>query len=154
MSEATIHLAEDGFGQSAAGVVYGKLTLNVDGLHFPDPRWSDFVVVVLRWWCAALVRLLRTESGPIEVRFMEGPYLAELGPLQGRSLRLVLIEAGLKRCVLCQSDVEVGPLVKSVLSAAERTLAECRKRDWWSKDADELAEMRQQLQQEVSPTLN
>jgi hypothetical protein len=128
--------------------------LQVDDFHFPDPKWSDFVVVLLAWWCAALARIFRGESAPIEVRFMEGPYLAELGPLDGGVLQLTLVEAGLKRYVLGRSDVELGPLVESVISAAERTLSECRKRNWWSRDANELAESMRQLQREVSTRLS
>src|SRR5689334_14488413 len=97
MTQATLVLSDDGFGRSAAGLVYGGLCVQVGELQFPDSRWTDLVVVVLAWWCRALSRLLSGEREPVEVRFMEGPYLAEIGPIRARSIRLRLIEAGLHR---------------------------------------------------------
>jgi len=71
---------------------------------------------------------------------MEGPYLAMVGPASDQTLRLELVEAGKSRRVLCEADVLRDPLVKSVLASAESTIVECRKRGWWSKDADELVD--------------
>jgi hypothetical protein len=71
---------------------------------------------------------------------MEGPYLAMIGPAGGQTLRLELVKAGKSRRVLCEADVLSDPLVKSVVASAESTIMECRKRDWWSKDADELVD--------------
>jgi hypothetical protein len=154
MTQATINLADGKLGRSAAGLVYGEVFLQIDELSFPHPRWSDFVVVVLTWWCRTLLRLLGGERGPIEVRFMEGPYLAELGPLEGSCLSLMLVEAGLRRRICRQADVEIGPLIESVLSAADRTLIECKNRNWWAHDEDELTEARNELRQKVSRSLN
>jgi hypothetical protein len=154
MTVATLQLVVEKFGRSDAGLVYGEVSLEVDGFSFPDPKWSDFVVVVLKWWCDALTRILRGDSGLIEVRFMEGPYLAELAAVNERALQLALIEAGLQRRILSRTVVETAPLVESVLFAAQRTLDECRNRGWLSRDADELAEARRQLQREGSAKLN
>jgi hypothetical protein len=140
MKRATVHIGTDRFGQSAAGLVYGGLYIQLDEQNFPDLGWTDFVVVVLAWWCRALTRVLEGEGSPIEVRFMEGPYLAVIGPASGETLRLALVEAGKSRRIFCEGEVLSDPLVKSVLASAELTIVECRKRDWWSKDADELVD--------------
>lgn len=140
MKDATIHVGTERLGQTAAGLVYGGLHIQLDERRFPDLGWTDFVVVVLAWWCRALARVLEGEQSPVEVRFMEGPYLVMIGPMSGQTLRLELVEAGKNRRVLCEADVLSDPLVKSVLASAESTIAECRKRDWWSKDADELVD--------------
>jgi hypothetical protein len=140
MKQATIHIGTDRLGKSAAGLVHGGLHIQLDEQRFPDLAWTDFVVVVLAWWCRALERILEGEGNPVEVRFMEGPYLATIGPLNGNSLRLGLVEAGLRPRVLREADVLTDPLVNSVVDAAALAVAECRKRDWWSKDADELVD--------------
>lgn len=140
MKQATLHIGTDQFGQSAAGLVYGGLHIQLDERRFPDLGWTDFIVVVLAWWCRALARVLEGEGRPVEVRFMEGPYLAMVGPASDQTLRLELVEAGKSRRVLCEADVLRDPLVKSVLASAESTIVECRKRGWWSKDADELVD--------------
>lgn len=154
MKQATLILADDGFGRSAAGLVYGGLRVQVGEFQFPDLRWTDFVVVVLAWWCRAMSRLLAGEQGPIEVRFMEGPYLAEIGPKNAQSTHVKLIEAGLRRRLCFEAEVPVHILIDSVLSAAARALAECKARGWWSEDADELADAMQALQREKSRTVN
>ena len=139
-------LSGEGFGRSAAGLVYAELSLHVDELRFPHPQWSDFVVVVLTWWCDALHRLLAGEQAPIEVPFMEGPYLAEIGPIEQELVRLVLVEDRMDREVCWETDVDAGALIR-VLSAAQRTLAECRTRSWWSVDADRLQAAKDALRQ-------
>lgn len=140
MKQATIHIGTDRFGQSAAGLVYGGLHIQLGERRFPDLGWTDFVVVVLSWWCRALARVLEGEGNPVEVRFMEGPYLVVIGPASGQAFHLELVEAGKSRRILCETDVLIDPLVKSVVASAELTIVECRNRDWWSNDADELVD--------------
>ncbi len=44
-----------------------------EGTWFPDDQWDDFGLVLLDWWCGALLRLVagaRVER----LQFMEGPY--------------------------------------------------------------------------------
>lgn len=154
MTKATITVTDGKFGRSGAGLVYGELSLQIGEMRFPGVHWNDFVVVVLTWWCRALLRLLTGEQGPIEVQFMEGPYLAELGPLNSSSLHMVLIEAGLNRRVCREADVEFGPLIESALSASDRTLSECKNRKWLSNDSDELADARDKLRREFLRRLN
>lgn len=138
MKHATMNFGTDKFGRSAAGLVYGGLHVRIDEQRFPHPGWTDFVVVVLAWWCRALTKVIEGQRHPVEARFMEGPYLAMVGPLNGDSLRLELVEAGMKRRVLYEADVLSEPLINSVIAAAEAAISECRNRDWWSKDTDEL----------------
>jgi hypothetical protein len=79
---------------------------------------------------------------------MEGPYLTELGPMEQQLVHLVLVEDRMERKVRCETDVDARALVHSILSAAERTLAECRTRGWWSVDADRLLAASDALRQE------
>jgi hypothetical protein len=132
MTPASMNLSGEGFGRSAAGLVYAELSLHVGELQFPHPQWSDFVVVVLTWWCDALRRLLEGEHGPIKVSFMDGPYAAEIGPIEQELVHLMLVErVGVEeRDVRCETDVNARALIRSVLSAAERTLRECTTRGW------------------------
>jgi hypothetical protein len=120
----------------------------MDELSFPDPRWNDSVVVILIWWCDALLTLMKGETGPIAVRFMEGPYLVELGPLSGSNLHLNLVTAGLEPRSSAEADVEIAPLVQSVLSSSERTLVECKRQNWWSEDADDLESLSAKVRRE------
>ena len=148
MTQATINLSDKRFGKSAAGLIYAELSLSVGELQFPDSKWTDFVVVVLTWWCSAFSRLLAGQMESIEVRFMEGPYLVEVGPIKQELVHLMLVEAGLKRRIHCDANVDAWVLIRSVLSAADRTLTECKNRNWWSDDADRLLAARDALRQQ------
>jgi len=154
MTQATINLAKGELARSAAGLVYGGLFVQIDEIQFPNSQWTDFVVIVLAWWCRGLSQLLGGEREQIEVRFMEGPYLAEIGPRTGPLLHLALIEAGLSRRIRREADVATDELVDSVLSAAMRVLAECKTRSWWSDDADDLADAARGLQREKLRLIN
>lgn len=154
LKHAKVVLANEGFGRSAAGLVHAGLHVQIDTLQFPDPRWTDFVVVMLGWWCRALSSVLSGERPSVEVRFMEGPYLAEIGPRSAGSIHLKLIEAGLNRRLRFDAEVSMRVLIDSVISAAERVLAECRERGWWSEDADELADAMKSLEREKAGTAN
>jgi hypothetical protein len=145
-AEIKIDLADGRLTRSPAGLVLGDVWLAVDGSAFPTAQWWDFIVVVLGWWCQALLGLLGGEQGPIEVNFMDGPYRVELGPLANGSLHVVVIERDQKGHV---ADVEAGPLVLSVLSAAARILHECKRRNWWSRDEEALAQAREALRRAV-----
>lgn len=148
-----IRIGDGEFGRSAAGLVYGGISLVVGETTFPDLRWTDFVVVVLTWWCRALQRILRGDPEPIEVRFMEGPYLVELQLTRPGFVQIALVEAGLRRRVNTQVEVEIAPLVESLLGASDRTLLECRNRSWWSPDADELLKEVVELKLEARGTV-
>ena len=140
MTHATIELGDRKFGRSSAGLMYCEIALVVDGQSFPDAHWTDFVVVVLGWWCDALSGIASGGRDPFEVRFMEGPYLVRVCTSSPGFLRIELVEAGLERRTRRSAEVEFAPLARSVVSAAEITLNECRSRHWWSEDADTLVE--------------
>jgi hypothetical protein len=50
----------------------------LDGVAFPEAGWTDFPMVILPWWTDAAIKLLRGAAGPVEMRFMDGPYWVEL----------------------------------------------------------------------------
>jgi len=126
MKRAALNLTDGSFARSGGGLVYAELALHVDELRFPDSRWTDFVVVILTWWCSGLSRLLAGERDPIDVRFMEGPYLVVLGPISQELIHMVLVEAGSKRRICGETDADARTLIRSVLSASDRTPTECR----------------------------
>jgi hypothetical protein len=76
---------------------------------------------------------------------MEGPFLVELRPQGKDILGLTLVEAGLKRRIIQTADVKRAPLIRSIISASDRTLMQCKKHQWWSNDEDSLAAAREDL---------
>ncbi len=130
---------------SNAGLVSAGLRLRVDNLLFPHAEWTDFTAVVLPWWAAAALRLLRGEQQAFEVHFMEGPFLVTIEDRGERTWNLKLVETGLQTDVKAEATVEALPLIRSILSASDAVLALCRERRWWSSDADTLVRSLAQL---------
>jgi hypothetical protein len=83
--------------------------------------------------------VLAGEREPVEVRFMEGPFLAEIGPRIESSVQLQLVEDGLRRQIRYSAEVPMDILLASVVAASEAVLTEARSKHWWSADADDLA---------------
>lgn len=149
MEEAKIVMASDALSRTAAGVVYGNISLQLGDSKFPDADWTDFVVVVLTWWCQAVLRLLRGEKGPVEVRFMEGPFLVSISVAEPEVWHVSLLEDGLTRRLKNGADVRPAPLIRSILEAADRTIVFCRRQAWPSSDLEQLAVAAAAVRQET-----
>lgn len=129
-------VSREGWGRSSTGLVYGGVFVQVGDLVFPSNDWTDFVVVVLSWWCRALSRILAGESMPIEIRFMEGPYSVEISSAN-RAI-LLMLKSGANASIQHQIEVTPGPLVDSVVLAAMQVSRKCREQGWCSDDLKEL----------------
>lgn len=138
MQLARIVMGSDVLSRSAAGGVYGNLSLQLNGLNFPEAQWTDFVVVVLCWWCRAAFQLLQGQTESAELRFMEGPFLVELRVSTPDTWHISLVEAGLTRRIRDSAEVKANPLVQSIVEASERAIAACRRQGWSSSDIDDL----------------
>ena len=55
------------------GSVSGRLFVEVDGIHFPEYDWFDFVLPVLGWWLEDATRL-NSPGLEVKSRFMDGPH--------------------------------------------------------------------------------
>jgi len=49
-----------------------------DEVEFPEAGWTDFPLIVLRWWADTTAELIRNGHGRIEWLFMDGPYSVEI----------------------------------------------------------------------------
>ena len=76
-------------GSSSAGDFTIWLTLG--DTAFPGAGWHDFPPVILAWWAGEVAELLRGDRRCAQLRFMEGPYFAEVrdGPRCEANVRLV-----------------------------------------------------------------
>jgi hypothetical protein len=124
-------------GRSTAGVVYAGLTLRVDDKYFPDPEWTDFVVVVLSWWADAALRLASGAASSARIRFMEGPFQVRCAVASPQSWKLDCFEDGRQGLVI-DALVDARPLVESLVKASDDALRLCSEREWWTNDADVL----------------
>lgn len=139
MMRAWVVVDTKAISRSGAELVHGGLWLRFNDTTFPEAGWTDFIVVVLSWWVAATRRLVCAETTREEMRFMDGPYLAEVLRTQPGTWEVRCIESRAQG-PFCRHEVsiEAGSLVESLLEACDAVLDACRQREWWSADADAL----------------
>jgi hypothetical protein len=120
------------------GPAIAGIWLAIGNSPFPMAGWTDFVVVVLSWWAAALVRLLRNQSQRERVYFMDGPYSVELSKSQSERLHFRMFAGAGGGREVAAAEVELNGFVNEVVHQSRRILDECKLRDWWSHDAETL----------------
>lgn len=52
----------------------GVLYFHTAEFDFPEAGWNDCVLVVLGWWCSAILGIVRGSSDHTKLQFMEGPF--------------------------------------------------------------------------------
>ena len=122
--------------RSQGGLITGTVAIRVGGRHFPDHEWSDFVVVVLGWWCSEFAKLMNRRRGEGVFAFMDGPY----------EVRVSLAEAGIVGVEFFRDDRPVGgrmlatleAVQRAMMSASRQVLDACRAREWDEADVRTL----------------
>ncbi|MHC3000583.1 hypothetical protein [Microbacterium sp. HJ5] len=61
------------FNRSGSGAVSGKIWIRIGGEAFPEDDWSDFPLIVLKWWIVEL-RRFRAGSPAASLHFMDGDF--------------------------------------------------------------------------------
>jgi hypothetical protein len=129
-----------------SGQVTAGIWLSVNGWEFPGIGWDDFVVVVLTWWTAALIRVIRGESDRERVYFKDGPYSVEIVRTSHITWRIAQEEdRKTGRIVTATVDISPRPLIHSVVAAADEILSACESRGWNPPEGDQLVSMAREL---------
>ncbi len=131
-------------GPATAGI---WLTLN--GSHFPMIGWNDFVVVVLGWWVAAVLRLLQSDSASELVHFMDGPYAVEISRMPSGRFQLRMFAGPNGGREVAVGEAEVRQFISELSVQSRNLLDVCRLRGWWSLDAEELKSHLQNMDREL-----
>ena len=71
---------------SSTGSKWVAIWIVLDGTAFPESGWTDFPLIVLRWWVEAALEHSRVDV--VEWRFMDGPFWIELSRLGANNVRL------------------------------------------------------------------
>jgi hypothetical protein len=121
-------------GPATAGI-----WLVAGGLQFPRVGWNDFVVVVLGWWSAALLRLLGNNGATERVHFMEGPYAVEISKSRSGNLQLRMFAGPSGGHEVAVGEADIQRFCGELATQSRELLYECRLREWWSADAEALA---------------
>ena len=130
-----IVLVERSLRQHSGGSITGIIYWQADGLSFPDDSWDDFVVVILRWWVQAIMRLAERSSTVESLLFMDGPFAVRLS-VEGSIVRVVFVRDDE---VTASRQTGIRDLCRTIGAAAAAVLRACHTRKLRSKDVDELA---------------
>ena len=131
--------------QLASGRVYGALHLQLADAKFPSADWTDFVAVVLSFWCDALAKVFAEPDQAAEVRFMEGPFIVRLGPITSSTILVSVIDNGSSSAVLDSTEAVLEPLMRNALTVTRTVIDACRSRRFSSTDIEQLAASRDNL---------
>lgn len=133
----------------AQGPAIAGIWLITDDLEFPISGWNDFVVVLLGWWSAAILRLLRHASERERVPFMDGPYAVEVSNDQPGRLRLRMFAGPGGGREVAMGEADIRRFATELSTQSRKLLNECRLREWWSADAEALAAQIEELDCEL-----
>ena len=110
---------------------------------------SDIIVVILGWWAAAVLRLLRNSNGSERVHFMDGPYAIEISKSELGRLHLRMFAGPGGGREVATGEADVTRFATELSGQSRKLLNECKARGWWSADADELTLQLQSLDREL-----
>jgi len=140
-----LRISLESLEQLARGRVYGGMHLQLDDAKFPSEDWTDFVAVVLSFWCDGLAKTFAEPEQPVEVRFMEGPFVVRLGPITNSKMRVSLIDSGSSSAATDSAEVFLEALMSNALKVTRAVIDECRARAFSSTDIEQLAASRELL---------
>lgn len=132
------------------GVVTGRLHVLANGHRFPDPFWNDFVVVVLGWWCEALLACVQEPSQEAELRFMDGPFHLRVRPTDREGHIAVELCAGRQRHAQSTFVLTHAALWAELLRVSGSVINYCEINRILNKDVDTLKRGASALQKVVS----
>lgn len=154
MTRASVVAEADSVRVRLGGPATANIWVLIDGCEFPAHGWNDFVVVVLGWWVAALLLLLRNVSTQETVNFMDGPYAVEVSKTPTGMLQFRALEGADRSNEVAIGEAHAVPFVLGLISQSREILAECKRQGWWSEDAEALESSLNLLEQESAKLLS
>lgn len=134
----SIHVLPETFSGSKDGTVTGIISIQINGISFPEKQWSDFPVIITDWWLQEILDIASGIKEKGRCNFMDGPYWFEVA-VQEDGWMVRFIEDRRERKCVFEGLCEPRSIVKAMLSAAEIILEACHKNHWSSRDLDHLA---------------
>jgi hypothetical protein len=144
MSELLFVTETASFNRSSLGTISGVVAFRVADEFFPATGWNDLAVAVTTAWLEALVRIAREETRSERVRFMDGPFWADLLRAEN-GIVVDLVESRLMGDVSrYHMSVNLRDVLSNAVSTAAEMLHECRVRGWEDADLVKLDQMKQE----------
>jgi len=122
--------------RTARGSLVGPIWLNAGQLSFPESRWTDFAVVVVREWLEAIRGIGSRGKWQAHCRFMDGPYSFTIDGRSPAVWHMTLL--GAADVVMAEYDVHAIEFHSSVVTVAEQLIRVCHERGWRNRDLEQL----------------
>jgi hypothetical protein len=120
---------------SEMGNITGQVFLRGPAGDFPESRWSDFPVVILRWWIEGLTAVVAGKNRSFQGMFMDGPFAFVVQRDADTAGRIAWGQTGKETSL---GIVDLTALLRSAVTAGRQVADACRSRQWHSRDLDNL----------------
>ncbi len=153
MSQILLITEVDTLKTYPGGRATANIWLEINGRDFPMRQWNDFVIVVMSWWAAAMLRLVRGSIAET-VDFMDGPFTVEITKTPAGLLRFRALEGSNRSNEMAIGEGTSNSFISRLISESQEVLSSCRRRAWWSKDAEILESSIEALERETAGGLS
>ncbi|WP_379147448.1 hypothetical protein [Paenibacillus sp. sgz500992] len=125
------------------GSITGEIFIRFEDSYFPEPRWNDFVVVILIWWNKS-TNLLETSSvgTSVEFNFMDGPFYVRGVKRDNENVSLSFIRrTKVGEEILSSLDTDMDSLKKTIIKASKKILKVLQSKNWLTEDIEQLKKL-------------
>lgn len=133
-------VAPEDLQKRASGNILGTIWLDLGRFQFPCQEWSDFVVVVLAWWCRGIVESVSAYGSPVNVRFMDGPYGTNLHSMMDGVTILEFYGLRSPGREIERAHVQTAQMARAASAAALEVANHCDSLGW---ELDDVRRLRQ-----------
>jgi hypothetical protein len=139
--------------QNNSNNIVGKIVFTINyHKYFPDPEWSDFVVIVLSWWIKSFKGLMISKPNvTYEFNFMDGPPGILAKRINDKDVLLIFCEdLTANRVVEIEAVCSIVQLRTSLLKVSKQVIRAAKREKWKSEDIENLEDLVSSLERSPS----
>jgi len=122
--------------RSKRGSITAPIYFDWGDFQFPEPGWSDFVVVVLCWWIQSISKISKGWESEVEFQFMDGPMLIRIYKNEdSQDLEIECVDQRKSQEVIERvAKVPLKYLMNQILITAKEVIKACDDFGWENDD--------------------
>ena len=119
--------------------IYSAFYVDINGIAFPDDKWTDFPIAILRMWSESVIsNVINKKSSVFNLIFIDGPFSIECSNEQGQ-IQMRLINNRKKRKIEHEFTISTNNLIQSISQTTQSMISIIDHRDYGEIiDIDEL----------------
>lgn len=125
--------------KSKKELITAPIFFDLDNFQFPENNWSDFAVVIMRWWLIAYSKLLSGCEKTVELLFMDGPMVVNITAIDFYLIKISFINQRSNNDIVeieCIAKKQDFALI--LKKTAQDLVDSCMQRGWDSIDIENL----------------